>query len=1309
MLAMEKHFQEIDQDEWTTLWVIPVTKLLKSCRHCAVACQRIIVRAFQLYPAILKIIFPRDYLGNSQESAVLIKCLQYARHNGVEVSINKKESAIYWRGLIDKDKLEKFMTHQNEEIRAAALASIIESQKTTEVFLDWEFEYLRKYLRYNITSPTPSFRKQIIAYYKKALTRYNAGFYVIVRNVAYLGKRLETMQDRQDVVRAHKFYQGLKGAYKAFIQKFTKQLIANLTFDSNYWRRATTLELLLTVDRFMSMEEWHACWTEDDVKNCHGMLFDCFETNKKMALQLLKNLPPASMGFTNVEFTFKYMQRCLNMALDIKPSKTLSAAYLLQICACSPNFYDIVQYGGQRQLHNSTLDMLIVLTGKLISESTIKVDIANTKTAHYGIILSIRHLLEHRDINKNNDAYSGLFEHLVTICLNLKEDIMPVVCNPSPEGYLPDPGDELCAADDSARAQSVLLYAWRTMKEMTLLLAEIARQTIKLEGTVEMLSEDLLVKIGQLFVDIFVQSKHRGVFEHAYNGFYVICESFWISTNPNINALPKTWLREAIYLCTGQKQSDQLCATRRSAGLPFLILFESPLNKPYFNESIKTILDVCDNLDPSNNECRIHSMNVLRYMFRHSRLGELIVPHIGVGVKAAIVGFKSDTWGNSATLLYAALVTRMFGVQRTHDCEDLPLKNRLTIRVFFMRFPELSQFLLSTLKEECDKCDSLTLHPVLMILSRLYPANLEEYNTQELAAKASISFIHNFDVLKRLENCFDRIGQPDIKDNECHGLLTQVWCLLKTGTKLPEVPLTSYFYNSIYLLQQVGRKFSHHTVSLYMEVIMLLLSKFRKYDDLDMLKGILTLLSRQIASNLLPVTAVSRFPQTRLLLVLYIAVNKFEECDATYPTITNQIMSFLYGHDSEMKRFCLYLLIAMNHTQNDAATKHPLFVTEEMQIPQQIQALMDTFDKGSVTRIPYAHPPCFLTEELKFQHYIKREDQVLFFLLVIYYPCVIKYLNLSKQETLNLLIKYCDCDNEELISAVVGCISTFLLQLDYNVLRYDKLVPVLAESASPAASEYRRLAVCDFLVKNYILYCNEERILSADDLQMILNIVMVLLEDDDLTVRNAMSDFATTLKVRIMLNDTPKQTISSQRWPVIPEKAREDLLHLSTKIMPKDSAVCFLFSWACRHFPDVSNDASEVFQRGELNMYAENVAFIDLCACLLYNLLWPLEDGLNYADNSIFIEEQTLIVTTVLLDSLLKNPSPMMLYKTKVSVICALKSTLSSTFSSEFRVYLEETILGYLTKHVEHVDLFSVKRIMRNIYEPVLNYRVPRT
>jgi len=84
---------------------------------------------------------------------------------------------------------------------------------------------------------------------------------------------------------------------------------------------------------------------------------------------------------------------------------------------------------------------------------------------------------------------------------------------------------------------------------------------------------------------------------------------------------------------------------------------------------------------------------------------------------------------NSATLLFSALVTRIFGVHRSRD--ELSMRNRMTGRIFFLRYPSLYDFLLEELKEavtsmeECYNTLRPALFPVLLLLSRLYPSSLE--------------------------------------------------------------------------------------------------------------------------------------------------------------------------------------------------------------------------------------------------------------------------------------------------------------------------------------------------------------------------------------------------------------------------------------------------------------------------------------------------------------------------------------------------------------------------------------------------------
>lgn len=121
----------------------------------------------------------------------------------------------------------------------------------------------------------------------------------------------------------------------------------------------------------------------------------------------------------------------------------------------------------------------------------------------------------------------------------------------------------------------------------------------------------------------------------------------------------------------------------------------------------------------------------------------------------------------------------------------------------------------------------------------------------------------------------------------------------------------------------------------------------------------------------------------------------------------------------------------------------------------------------------------------------------------------------------------------------------------------------------------------------------------------------------------------------------------------------------------------------------------------------------ELCGILLNELLWNLPYGLRNDDQSILFEEQILKVTTMLLDALSTYESPMMSHKTKVSVIYALRSTVTfleqlqvnNDFINIFKIYFDNTIINYLKDNVEQCDLPSVKSIIQNIYKPILSHQ----
>lgn len=92
------------------------------------------------------------------------------------------------------------------------------------------------------------------------------------------------------------------------------------------------------------------------------------------------------------------MQRCLDVALDLKPNKTFSAPCLLEVCAFSPYFCEIGRTSNfpYRDKNDPILDMVLLLTNKLSTQMTITNE-SLSKVSH-GLICSITHFLNIRDI-----------------------------------------------------------------------------------------------------------------------------------------------------------------------------------------------------------------------------------------------------------------------------------------------------------------------------------------------------------------------------------------------------------------------------------------------------------------------------------------------------------------------------------------------------------------------------------------------------------------------------------------------------------------------------------------------------------------------------------------------------------------------------------------------------------------------------------------------------------------------------------------------------------------------------------------------
>ena len=280
----------------------------------------------------------------------------------------------------------------------------------------------------------------------------------------------------------------------------------------------------------------------------------------------------------------------------------------------------------------------------------------------------------------------------------------------------------------------VLLCAWRSVKEVSLLLGNLCA-TFSASEAVNLVSIQQIQEIAEFLISLLLETKHRGAFEQAYVAFCSLVASLWRSSAPELHSLPTTLLEDLLKEIEEPGKRKSLCATRRSAGVPFIV--QAVVVGEDGDGTLRTTMARLLKLaKEGSSEARVHSLNILRALYRDSRLGDAVTSFLEGGVIVAITGFKAANWAErtAATLLFSALMTRIFGVKR--DKEVVSSKNCLTGKVFFQRHPGLHAFLVEQF-EEGDKGGSekssgvqqdSVLYPLLLLLARLFPSPTENVN-----------------------------------------------------------------------------------------------------------------------------------------------------------------------------------------------------------------------------------------------------------------------------------------------------------------------------------------------------------------------------------------------------------------------------------------------------------------------------------------------------------------------------------------------------------------------------------------------------
>lgn len=675
--------------------------------------------------------------------------------------------------------------HPSDEIRILAFRILIECHKTSSLFPVEDLREILEFFRYNCNAQNPDIRQQINTTFKRAMVRIECGY--------LMAKKTPNDVNVQ-----------LCDTYEQFLRDLIDFCVNWCLFDgSNFGRRTTGLTTLL-----YAVETWQKLLPDDSSIYSEKLwirmqktLSDSYTVNKDIAIDILL----ISWKFYPAKRMIHNLPELRKFATTFRPHDVLTAAHYLVFSTFSQSYFG--SYYEAVLWCENLLDDGIASAKKCLLQTA-------RYNALYGLVLSIRHLLNRVDFAKISDPrecdkWRAFFERMVPKCKVLTDVAAPVVNSSAPEGHLPndlnDVSHYLTVEEESGgshikvTAQMILLCAWRTVREAALLLGEIALRTpLKTASNPKgFITIEQLLQAGVHFQQLLVETKHRGAFEQSFLGFSNLCLRLWRSHEPELHSYPTKLIEKIAAIISGERTGNEpdtdldvkkLCATRRSAGIPFMLQGVATTESQVCSTTaltfcMKTFLHIAKT-GPVE-ESRTHSLNILRSLFKCAELGVAVSEYVSDGIECSIRGYSAPSWPerNSSTLLFSALMTRVFGVQRTKESDNMSIKNKMTGRLFFIRFPRLYDFFYVELKLASEAIQRNErpprLHPLLLLISRLYPSALEgtgsnlklstyipfisicssspELVTRQLSAKSIVALIpsanvadHLFSILKEI-------------------------------------------------------------------------------------------------------------------------------------------------------------------------------------------------------------------------------------------------------------------------------------------------------------------------------------------------------------------------------------------------------------------------------------------------------------------------------------------------------------------------------------------------------------------------------
>ncbi|KKF95395.1 putative protein.07 [Ceratocystis platani] len=401
---------------------------------------------------------------------------------------------------------------------------------------------------------------------------------------------------------------------------------------------------------------------------------------------------------------------------------------------------------------------------------------------------------------------------LISFGTRMWELVCDILCDNSPEGFLPDDLEEV----DGIGTKDVLSFSFRSVDESSKLLRTIiiGAKNLKKPGLIFPSRQDLIA-VGDLAFTQLATLRHRGAFTTAAHTFASCCqisESYEEDPTPAHETLLAQWYQRSL-----EAISNQESTTRRSAGIPAMftgILMANSQN-PSFDQVMSKLIEIAG--QPASTEfgtklCQVHALNSLKDIFKSSQLSYFGVRSDKYLSKCLVLAancLQSSVWAirNCGLILLRSIMDCLLGTNENKTMIEAGWDGK-ALRIQYDKYQSVPPLLLQLLKEGSSKLKlnptmasaAEAVFPALDIIRRAGPPKEIRDGAQNYIAEyldSPVWHVHTVhDMLKLEELSISEIRQlaaihMEISCNDCpYDLIARNLAAILTHTFSPRFTAT---------------------------------------------------------------------------------------------------------------------------------------------------------------------------------------------------------------------------------------------------------------------------------------------------------------------------------------------------------------------------------------------------------------------------------------------------------------------------------------------------------------------------------------